>query len=111
MIRVRFYRFVLSAPPLICGFGLLYFFIKPLNMLSLNVPLGWAVAALGAVLMPIFYIVFSCPCCGKSPYAFGQGAFSFFGSPFPQTKCSSCGFDMKSGMGCADKVDSKSPDQ
>lgn len=94
MIRIRFFGLFLSIPAIVCLLGLVYFIIDPLKIVKFDVPLGWAIMLFGVGVLVLFRSVFACPSCGKSPYAFGKGGLAFFGSPFPQRKCSSCGFDM-----------------
>jgi hypothetical protein len=50
---------------------------------------------LGFFLQIVFSLSFACPRCGKSPYAIGPnwGPFAFAGKPWPDDKCSKCGFD------------------
>lgn len=94
MIRIRFYRFVLTLPLIFFVLGMVYFFVDPLALINIDVPAGWLVMAFAVILMFVFLVVFACPRCGKSPYIMGEKRFGIFGSPFPQTTCSSCGFDI-----------------
>ena len=90
MIRVRFYSFVLSLPILVVVVSLVMVFAFDVDLRVTLLVLG-----VGIGLQIIFALIFACPRCGKSPYAIGPsaGPFTIASKPWPDTKCSKCGFD------------------
>lgn len=100
MIRVRFYRIVLSLPFIIMMAGVAY---APFGFGSTDIRfnLGMIAFAFGLLLQVIFALAIACPRCGKSPYAIGPsiGPFAFAGKPIPDTRCSRCGHDYLAKQG------------
>ncbi|WP_438852015.1 hypothetical protein [Brevundimonas nasdae] len=98
MRHIRFYSLVLSSPAILFLSGIAIFLIKPLWSVW-GLPVGWLTALTGWLLQLVLLAVIACPTCKKSPYMFGRpGSFAgFFGKPFPDVICSSCGFDLRNG--------------
>ncbi|QYC10739.1 hypothetical protein [Brevundimonas nasdae] len=100
MVRIRLYSLVLSAPIILFLCGMAVFVVNPLWAIW-EMPAGWLACISACVLQALFLAMIACPECAKSPYLLGRtGSFGgFFGKPFPDVICSSCGFDLRKGRG------------
>ena len=97
MVRIRLYSLTLSLPLILVLAGVTYDFIyEPGPFFSFN--FGSMAFAAGILLQCVFALSLACPKCGKSPYAIGPsvGPFALAGKPWPDMKCSKCGFDLAS---------------
>ena len=92
MIRIRCYTFTLSIPIILAATGI---FISLMNSESIRIEFNASTLlfAAGLILQIFFTVIFSCPRCGKSPYAVGPhlGGFALAGKPIPDRQCSKCG--------------------
>ena len=94
MVRVRMYSLTLSLPILLVAAGVIYNFVtEPAPFFALT--FGSVCCGAGLFMLIVFWLILACPRCGKSPYAIGPsvGPFALAGKPWPDAKCSRCGFD------------------
>ena len=86
MVRVRFYKLTLSLPLILALVGVGLSFLTD-SSASIGFNAGAITFASGLILQVLFSLAFSCPRCGKSPYAIGPtiGPFAFAGKPIPDT--------------------------
>lgn len=95
MVRIRCYDWVLMLPTIMIVTSVIWGFIDGPTALF-----DWSAQSVlfcaGVALQILFGLVISCPQCGKSPWAIGPsyGPFALAGKPWPDGKCSRCGYDL-----------------
>jgi hypothetical protein len=85
----------MSLPLVLMLVGAIWFFVTDGG----HMMIGWFVFAAGVALQAFLGLTIACPQCGKSPYTIGPnwGPFGFAGKPVPDTICSRCGCDLRTG--------------
>lgn len=87
MLKIRAYRFVLSLPFVAALVSIL--FLNPRNYAH------FLIFGIFFILGLIFLFFVRCPRCGKSPFLRTTGSGVNIGFPWPESLCSSCGFDFR----------------
>ena len=94
MYKLRFAKFVLLIPAIICALSLIGGPLNGIYVSEYKIPLWLLIFSFGIILQLFAIVIVSCPSCRKSPYNRQIGPF-VLGTPIPEPKCSRCGFDFQ----------------